>query len=123
MARSRKSAKDAGTRFATHIASWMSARLGDGGIERRATNGALDRGDVTGLVTSDGRRVVAECKDVARMDLSGWLREAHIEARNDRAAVGVVIHKRRGVTDPAQQYVTMTVDSLAVLLGADHDSD
>lgn len=124
MTRSRKSAKDAGTRFASHVSAWLAGRLGDGGIERRATTGALDRGDITGLVTSDGRRVIAECKDYGGRYLVGeWLKEAQTEARNDRAAVGVVIAKRRGTTDPGDQVVFTTVRDLAVLLGADRDTD
>ena len=120
MTRTRKSAKEAGTRFASHVSAWLAGRLGNGGIERRATTGALDRGDVTGLFTVDGKRVVAELKDYGGRYLVGeWLTEARTEARNDKAAVGVVIAKRRGITDPGRQVVFMELQDLAVLLGAD----
>lgn len=123
MTRSRKTAKDAGTRFASHAAAWLADRLGDGQIERRATTGALDRGDITGLTTRDGKRVVAEVKDYGGRYLVGeWLREARTEARNDHAAVGCVIAKRRGTTDPADQVVFMELRDLAVLLGADDET-
>lgn len=42
--------------------------------------------------------------------------EAQTEAENDQAALGVVIAKRRGTTDPGQQFVLMTVEDLTKLL-------
>ena len=45
-----------------------------------------------------------EVKDVAKMDLSGWLRQAQ---ENAGERVGVVWHKRRGQADAASWYVTI----------------
>lgn len=124
MTRTRKSASDAGTRFASHTASWLAGRLGAPGIERRATTGAKDRGDITGVFTVDGKRVVLECKDYGgRYQVGPWLKEARAEAINDKAAVGAVVAKRRGTTDPGDQVVFMELRDLVVLLGADHDFD
>ena len=118
MARTRSSARAAGARFERSIADWLAQNLDDR-IDRRVKTGAKDRGDIGG-VRHRGERVVLECKDTARTDLAGWIREAHREAGNDDARVGVVVAKRRGTTDPAQQWVHMTLADLAWLLGADH---
>lgn len=117
MTRSRRSAKQAGTRFETAIARALSEALDDDRIERRAKSGAKDRGDISG-VRLHGQRVVIEAKDCARMDLPGWTREAQIEAGNDDALVGLVVHKRHGVADPLAQWVSCTVaDLVAILTG------
>ena len=117
MSRTRYSAKQAGTRFETAIARYLADTLSDDRIERRARTGSKDRGDISGL-RCHGQRVVAECKDVARMNLPEWVDEAQIEAGHDDALVGVVIHKRHGVGDPARQWVSMTVaDLVAILTG------
>jgi hypothetical protein len=123
MTRSRATAKQAGTRFESDVVRYLRERLGDDRIERRAKSGAKDRGDIAGVRTALGERVVIECKDVARLNLSGWVNEADIERGNDDAAVGMVAHKRRGY-GPAQMggtYVTMTLDDVAALLtGTNH---
>jgi hypothetical protein len=117
MPRSRRSARTAGTRFETSIVSALATALDDDRIERRTRNGAKDRGDISGI-RLHGQRVVIECKDCATLSLPAWTREAHIEAGNDDALVGVVISKRHGVADPMQQWVTCTVaDLVAILTG------
>ncbi|QCR53222.1 hypothetical protein C1N80_06255 [Brachybacterium sp. SGAir0954] len=118
MTRTRASARAAGARFERQIADWLAHHLDDR-IDRRVKTGAKDRGDIGGI-RHRGHRVVLELKDTARTDLAGWIHEAHLEAGNDDAAIGVVVHKRRGTTDPAQQWVHMTLADLAWLLGADH---
>jgi hypothetical protein len=118
MTRSRATAKQAGTKFESDVVRYLRERLGDDRIERRAKSGSKDRGDIAGVRTALGERVVIECKDVARLNLSGWVDEADIERGNDDAAVGLVAHKRRGY-GPAQMgstYVTMTLDDLAALI-------
>lgn len=116
MTRNLRSAKAAGTRMERITAEFLASRLADDRIERRTRNGANDRGDVTGVRTPLGGRVVIECKNTARMDLPGWLREAEIERGNDDAVVGVVVHKRHGNTNPADQLVTMTLEMFARLI-------
>lgn len=118
MTRTRASARAAGARFERQIADWLAQNLDDR-IDRRVKTGAKDRGDIGG-VRHRGERVVLELKDTARTDLAGWIREAHLEAGNDDAAIGIVVAKRRGTADPAQQWVHMTLADLAWLLGADH---
>ena len=115
MTRSRRSAKTAGTRFERQIADALADALDDDRIDRRVKNGAKDRGDIGG-VRLHGRRVVIEAKDCCRMDLPGWVAEAQIEAGNDDALVGLVIHKRHGVGDPLRQWVSCTVSDLIAIL-------
>lgn len=55
-----------------------------------------------------------EVKDVARLDLSGWLRQAAANADGRPAAVW---HKRRGVADAAGWYVTLTGEDFLRLIG------
>ena len=121
MTRSRRSAKTAGTAFETAIARHLAQALDDDRVERRTRNGTKDRGDISGL-RIHGQRLVAECKNCARQDLPGWTAEAHLEAGNDDALAGIVIHKRHGTTDPSRQWVTMTVaDFVALLTGRSAD--
>ncbi|EOM77919.1 hypothetical protein DW322_08775 [Rhodococcus rhodnii] len=115
MTRTRASARAAGTRFERQIADALAQALDDDRIDRRVKTGAKDRGDVAG-VRAHGQRVVIETKNCARLDLPAWTREAHLEAGNDDALVGIVIHKRHGNGDPLDQWVTMTVADLVALL-------
>lgn len=110
-----------GTAFESDVVAYLAAVLGDDRIERRARNGANDRGDVAGVRTVLGGRVVVECKNHNRLNLAGWVAEAEIEKGNDDATVAVVVHKRRGVGAKrmGDTYVTLTLHDLAVLLGAE----
>ena len=120
MGRSRSSAKQAGSLFESQVAGFLADALDDDRIERRARNGSKDRGDVSGVRTIDGQRVVLECKDYGgRLLPAQWINEAEIERGNDDAAVGVVVAKRRGfgTKQMGGQYVMLTLNDLAVLLG------
>ena len=97
------------------VAEFLSFRLADDRITRAPKHGSKDRGDIHG-VRIPGGRVVIEVKNTTRMDLPGWLREAEAERGNDDAVVGVVAHKRHGSANPADQYVTMTLESFARLI-------
>ena len=57
-----------------------------------------------------------EVKDVTKLDLSGWLRQAQANAA-DR--VGVVWHKKRGTAQAEGWYVTMTGADFLRLIGGD----
>lgn len=117
MTRNRMSAKKAGTWLETATANFLAFRFADDRIERRAKSGAKDRGDIAGVRMIGGGRVVIECKNVSsNIDLPGWLREAEVERGNDDAVIGVVVHKRHGSANPADQHVTMTLETFARLL-------
>lgn len=115
MTRSRQSAKAAGTRFERAVADYLKEHLDDR-IDRRVKTGAKDRGDIGGVRTPFGGRVVIECKDAARHDLAGWVKQAQVEAANDDAHVGIVVAKRRGHSNPGAQYVICTLDDILALL-------
>ena len=115
MARSRTSAKQAGARFERIVADYLASHVDDR-IDRRVKTGALDRGDIGGLRHMGGR-VVLELKDYGgRLQPGPWINEAEIERGNDDALLGAVVAKRRGTTDPAEQYVLMTLGDLVALL-------
>jgi len=116
LTRNRASAKKAGADFERLVADYLAERMDDDRIDRRVKTGNKDRGDVGGLKTIRGGRVVIECKSVSRDNLPLWIREAEIERGNDDAVIGVVAHKRFGTAQPAEQYVTMTLASFALLL-------
>ncbi len=115
MTRNRRSAKDAGAKFERATADYIAEQLEDDRIDRRVTRGANDRGDISGLRVH-GQRLVVECKDRAVLALPEWTDEANTEAGNDDALVGVVVHKRRGTTDPGRQWVACTLDDLLALI-------
>lgn len=115
MTRTRRSAKQAGSRFERVIADVLAWALKDDRIDRRVKTGAADKGDIGGLRTRDGQRLVVECKDTSRFDLGHWVAQAAVEASNDNALAGIVIHKRKGRADPLEQYVTMTVRDLLLI--------
>lgn len=113
--RNRASAKKAGADFERRQADWLASRLNDDRIDRRVKRGIKDTGDIGGVLFA-GNRVVIECKNTSRDNLPAWVREAEVERGNDDALIGVVMHKKRGTTNPAEQYVTMTAETFAVLL-------
>lgn len=115
MSRNHRSARAAGSRFERQIADHFAAALDDDRIDRRVKNGAKDRGDIGGIRVH-GQRLVVECKNTSKMALPAWTNEAHLEAGNDDALVGVVVHKRHGVGDAGQQWVSMTVNDLVALI-------
>lgn len=120
MARTRRSARNAGARTERAVADYLAAALDDDRIDRRVKRGIKDRGDISGLRVH-GQRLVVEVKDCARQDLPAWTGEAHTEAGNDDALVGVVIAKRRGTQNPGKYWVHMTVDDLlALMTGQQH---
>lgn len=115
--RSRASAKAAGSSFERSQADYWAANLDDR-IDRKVTTGAKDKGDLGGIRhPHTGARLVAECKNWAGQIKAGELiGEVEVETVNDGALAGFGIVKRKGVTDPGQQYVLTTVDHLIRLL-------
>lgn len=80
-------------------------------VERRALNGASDRGDITGIPG-----VVVECKAGATSCFPAWVREAELERANDGADVGVVFAKVRGKARARDGLVVMSPEQFAWLL-------
>lgn len=116
MSRTRKTAKQVGARFERQIADYLAANLDDR-IDRRVKTGAKDCGDIANVRDSHNRRICIEAKDYGgKLNLPQWTKEAHTEADNDGAEIGIVIAKRRGTTNPGKQWVVMTVNDLIQLL-------
>lgn len=80
-------------------------------VDRTRAGWVDDRGDIHGI---DG--VVFECKNHKRLDLSGWVAELASEMANAKSDMGVVVHKKRGTNDPAQQYATLPLGLFVDLL-------
>lgn len=117
MARTRASARAAGSRLERDTADYLAKHIDDR-IDRRVKTGALDKGDIGGL-RIHSQRVVIECKNTTRTELGTWAKEAEQERINDGALAGLVVHKRHGRSKPADQWVTMTLaDLVALLTGA-----
>lgn len=114
MTRTRATAKQAGTSFERLVANYLAEQIDDR-IDRRVKTGAADKGDIAGL-RHHGHRIAIECKDVAKLNLAGWVTEAQVEATNDGALLGLVVHKRRGKGQAADQYVTLVLSDLVKLL-------
>lgn len=115
MARSRASAKQAGSSFERLIADYLAETVDDR-IDRRPKTGAKDKGDIGGL-RHMGQRVVVEAKDYGgQIKAAEWTAEAEVERGNDDAGVGLVVAKRRGTRDPGDQWVVMTLRDLASLI-------
>ena len=105
-------ARGKGTRWETAIVDYLRAN-GVPHAERRARNGAKDRGDLSGIPG-----LVVEAKNTKTLSLAAWVDEAEVERRNDGAAFGLVWHHRRGKASPGDGYVTMTGATLLDLLRA-----
>ena len=75
------------------------------GAERRALSGAKDKGDFI----LPGANYALEAKNQKGTMLGPWHKEAKVEAENLGVAFGVVVHKRHGMTDPAEQWVCLTL--------------
>lgn len=116
MTRSRASAKAAGSSFERLIADSLAADIDDR-IDRRVKTGAADKGDIGGVRTHAGGRVVLEVKDYGGKYLVGtWLSEAERERENDCAVASAVVAKRRGTRNPDDQVVFMTLRDFKTLL-------
>ena len=113
--------KEKGTRFESQVVDYMREALGDNRIERRATSGAKDRGDVAGVILRK-KPVVIECKNKQRMALSEWLDEAEIERGNADAEFAFVVHKRRGCGEAnmGRTYVTCDLETLCAVIAGAH---
>ena len=79
-----------------------------------------DRGDIViPDPASDGEyagAVVLQVKDVGNPLWSKWHAQVADQTTNARAALGVIVHKRRGVSDPGQWNVVMTGEQFLGIL-------
>jgi hypothetical protein len=108
-----------GSAFARLIANYFADTYDDR-IDRRVETGRFDKGDIGG-VRLGPHRIVVEVKNHARMELGQWVKEAVVEAENDKALIGVVAHKRKGYAQAGDQYVTLRLSDFVGLLLAVSD--
>jgi hypothetical protein len=80
-------------------------------VDRTRAGWADDKGDIHGI---DG--FTWECKNHRSLNLAGWVRELLTECANAGTRLGAVVHKRRGVTEPGDQYATLPLSMLVQLL-------
>ena len=83
------------------VAAWLREN-GYPYAERTRAGWTDDRGDIDGLPG-----VCIEVKNEKRIDLPQYLRELAREIENARADTGVVIVKRRGISDAGQWYAVL----------------
>lgn len=104
-------AKVKGSLFERQVTDWLNAA---GVVTQRIPAGAVkDLGD---LFVHDSRWPAIQCKNHARIDLAGWIRDAEEQAVNAHRTAGVVWAKRRGTTDIGRCYVIMTGDAFLTLM-------
>lgn len=94
--RSRRTAKDNGTRMETAVESYLQWALGDMRIQRLRLHGSKDIGDI-GNVYWHGRPVCIEVKWTQTMDAPQHMREAVKEAGNMDSPYPWVVQKKAGV--------------------------
>jgi hypothetical protein len=79
--------------------------------DRAPLTGNKDRGDISGTPG-----IVWELKNRRALDLAEWVDEAETERTNAGADIGIVVHKRRGRGQPADQYATLRLSTLVHIL-------
>ncbi|HAP89272.1 MAG TPA: hypothetical protein DCR15_05680 [Arthrobacter bacterium] len=115
MARSRASAKSAGSTFERQIADILALHVDDR-IDRKVKTGALDKGDIANLRVG-GQKLTVEAKNYGgQIKAAEWAAEGAVERVNDGGLAWVVIAKRRGTTDPLRQWVLTEVGELIALI-------
>lgn len=101
--------KQIGTRWESAIVNYLQQWWPH--VERRALNGAKDKGDVAGVIG-----VMIEAKSASRIALAEWMKELQAEKANANAPIGVVWIRRRGKPDPGDAYVLMDGNQFVQLL-------
>jgi hypothetical protein len=120
--RNHTSARAAGKKFEKDVADYLAEALDDDRITRTRAGAAIDKGDIANL-RAHGQHVVVECKNTTKWAPGSWLKEAETERANDGALAGVVVAKKHGVADPAQQVVMMTLADFAALISGERPVD
>jgi hypothetical protein len=101
--------KNKGSAYERSIVDYL--RLCGFRVDRTRAGWSDDRGDIHGI-----EGFTFECKNHKTMSLSGWLTELAVECANAGTELGAVVHKKRGVTDAAEQYATLPFGMLVKLL-------
>ena len=103
--------KQKGTRFERQVADYLNERL-PYMVDRMPLHGALDKGDISGVPDW-----ALECKNVKEWSskLSGFVREAEVEAENHGVPFGAAVVSARG--KPVEDsYVVMSLRQFTDML-------
>ena len=114
MTRTRRSARQAGSRFEREIADYLAEHVDDR-IDRKVKTGKRDEGDIGGL-RHMGQKVCVEVKNTSRINLGVWANEVELQRGHYDAGVGLIVHKRHGKGQPQDQWVTLTLADFVSLL-------
>ncbi|WP_298210962.1 hypothetical protein [Ferrimicrobium sp.] len=109
--RSRTAAKSAGRSLENDLVEVF--RQHGLAAERLGLQGSQDKGDVRVEMAPDH---IFEAKNCRTLALTQWWHEAVKECNNAQARYAWVVHKRHGVGDPAQQWITTTTGQVAHLI-------
>ncbi len=83
--------------------------------ERIPAGATADRGDLWIPIIE---WPTIDCKNHRTPQLGPWVDRAAEQAHNAGRHAGVVVHKRHGITDPARQFVTTSLEMfLAIIRG------
>jgi hypothetical protein len=91
--------KDKGTKFETACVKYLRKRLEDDRIDRCASHGNRDQGDIGGL-RAHGYEGIVECKDVAdvpKSRLDKYRQQTIVERGNADADFALLVVHRKGV--------------------------
>lgn len=97
MARNRKSARVAGSKFERDVGLYLTLNLGTK-VYRTGKKGSMDSGDLFGL-SIGGKQSIIECKSPGKNSpwkISGWWSETEVEVNNCFAEIGILTISRFG---------------------------
>ena len=112
------SAKSKGTWFETAVVNYLRAN-GFPRVYRPAPGGALDKGDIHGIMQGLGRKVIIQCKNQKAFNLSGWLNDTVEQALNvGEGTVPILVVKRPKVGEKTlgETYVVMCLEDFVGIL-------
>lgn len=99
--------KAKGSAFERLIATYLSEAVA---CERIPAGATLDRGD---LWTP---QAAIQCKNHRSLSLGAWLDQTHLQQRNADKPYGFLVVKRKGTTDPGDQFAICSTSQLRSLL-------
>jgi hypothetical protein len=100
--------KRKGSAFERLICDYLAERMP---CERIPAGAALDRGDLW------TEAAAIQCKNCRSLSLGAWLRDAIEQQVNAGKRWHALVVKRKGTTDPAEQFVVMSMEQFRELLG------
>ncbi len=100
--------KRKGSAFERLICDYLAERMP---CERIPAGATLDRGDLW------TEAAAIQCKNCRSLSLGAWLRDAMKQQANAGKRWHALVVKRKGTTDPAEQFVVMSLQQFRELLG------